>query len=304
MTGRNDPCWCGSGKKWKKCHYPSLSPTEKAKPSGLSDLYRKQHILIKTEEEIAKIRQAGHLAARILDETCKMAKAGVTTKELDDFAVKLHKEAGATPAPLGYGDPPFPKSICTSLNEVICHGIPGNEKLKDGDILNIDVTCILDGYFGDCSKMVIIGDTTPQKKLVSFVAYHCLMRAVEAVKPGLPLNKIGDIIEEFAAKHGCSVVNQFVGHGVGVEFHEGPQVCHHKNKNTTPLVPGMIFTIEPMINAGQRGAVIDIRDGWTARTVDGKPSAQWEHMLLVTDTGCEILTPWHLDYKSEAERFI
>lgn len=295
MTGRNDPCWCGSGKKWKKCHYPTLPKEQETKSKATADLYRKQDIRIKNESEIQSIRKSGHLAARILDETCRMAKAGVTTQELNDFAFDLHRKAGAVPAPLGYGNPPFPKSICTSLNEVICHGIPSNVPLKDGDILNIDVTCILDGFYGDCSKMVVIGEASTERKLVTFVAYHCLMRSVEALKPGLPLNKIGDIIEEFATAHGCSVVNQFVGHGVGIAFHEGPQVCHHHNKNTTPLVPGMIFTIEPMINAGARGAVIDTKDGWTARTVDGKPSAQWEHMVLITESGHEILTPWHLD---------
>jgi methionyl aminopeptidase len=290
MTGRNDPCWCGSGLKWKKCHYPTLPRDSKPKP----DIYKKQGIRIKTESEIKGIRKSGHLAAKILDETCLRAKAGVTTQELNDFAHELHIKAGAIPATLGYGDPPFTKSICTSLNEVICHGIPNNIPLREGDILNIDVTCILGGYYGDCSKMVIIGETTPEKKLVANVAYHCLMNSVAALKPGLPLNKIGDIIEEFAAAHGCSVVNQFVGHGVGVDFHEGPQVCHHRNKNTTELIPGMIFTIEPMINAGARGATIDKIDGWTARTVDGRPSAQWEHMILITESGHEILTPWTL----------
>lgn len=295
MSGRNDPCWCGSGKKWKKCHYPTLPKTLEPLSTAAADAYKKQKIRIKNAEEIEGIRKSGHLAASILDKVCQMAKAGVTTQSLNEYAEKLHKEAGAIAAPLGYGKPPFPKSICTSLNEVICHGIPDQVPLKEGDILNIDVTCILNGYYGDCSKMVIIGETTTEKKLVTYVAYHCLMRSVEALKPGLPLNQIGEIIEEFATARGCSVVNQFVGHGVGIDFHEGPQVCHHRNKNTTLLVPGMIFTIEPMINAGVRTAVIDKIDHWTARTQDGKPSAQWEHMILITESGHEILTPWHLD---------
>lgn len=296
MIGRNDPCWCGSGKKWKGCHYPEESRKKENKlPSinDLKDLYWKKHrILLKTPEQIAGIRAAGHLAAKILDATCALAKEGVTTQELNDFAVKLHKEAGAIPAPLHYGQPPFPKSICTSLNEVICHGIPNDVPLKEGDIVNVDVTCILNGYYGDCSKMVTIGKVSPERQKVVDVSYECLMHSIAILKPGIPVSKIGAVIEETALPLGCSVVNQFVGHGVGVEFHEGPQIPHHRNTIAIPLVAGMTFTIEPMINAGVREAVIDPRDKWTARTRDGKASAQWEHTLLITETGYEILTPW------------
>lgn len=282
---RNDPCWCGSGLKWKKCHYPK-SPT-----NSLAAEYKKQYgIILKTKEQIEGIRRACQLASSILDKTCKMAKAGVTTNELNDFAHKLHIEAGAIPATLGYGNPPFTKSICTSLNEVICHGIPNNTPLKEGDIMNIDVTAILDGYYGDLSRMVMIGNVSEEKKRVVEVSYECLMRACKILKPGVFILEIGNAITDYAHEHGCSVVDQFVGHGVGVGFHEPPQIPHHKNNTKIPLAEGMTFTIEPMINAGRKEGYIDSKDGWTVRTLDGKPSAQWEHTVLITAEGYEILT--------------
>jgi methionyl aminopeptidase len=289
---RNDPCWCGSGNKWKKCHYPITSFPGGAKDfSTLSKIYFEQFgIILKTKEQIAGIKKANRLAATILSKTCKMAKAGVTTNELNDFAHNLHLEAGATPAPLGFGEPPFPKSICTSLNEVICHGIPDDIPLKNGDILNIDVSCSLDGYYGDCSSMVMIGDVSPEKKKVVEVSYECLMRSIAILKPGVPLHKIGDAIEDYAAVHNCSVVYQFAGHGVGLHFREPPEILHHRNNVSLPLAEGMTFTIEPMINAGVREGILDKKDGWTVRTADGKPSAQWEHTILITSNGHEILT--------------
>lgn len=291
MLKRNDPCFCGSGKKWKKCHAPELPPGEGK--NILATRYQKSYgIILKTPEQIEGIRRACHLAAQILMKTCSMAKAGVTTDELDTYAAKLYKEAGAIAATIGYGHPPFPKGICTSLNEVICHGIPDNTVLKDGDILNIDVTCILDGYYGDCSKMVIIGDVSEEKKRVVDVSYECLMRSIEILKPGVMVHEIGSAITEHAHAKNCSVVDQFVGHGVGVDFHEAPQVPHHQNRVSIPLEAGMTFTIEPMINAGEIEAVIDPDDMWTARTIDGKASAQFEHTILITKTGHEILTPW------------
>lgn len=289
MNGRNDPCWCGSGKKWKKCHYPESSPV--SQQHKLSDYYLKNYqIILKTPGQIEKIKQACKIAAHILNEICQKATAGVTTNELDAFAIQLHKEANVIPAPLNYGEPPFPKSICTSLNEVICHGIPNDTPLKEGDIMNIDVSVIHEGYFGDCSKMVKIGDISEERQLVYTVSYECLMRAIQILKPGVLLHEIGDVIEEYATSKGCSVVNQFVGHGVGLAFHEPPQVPHHRNRNKTPLAPGMTFTIEPMINAGVREAVIDPITQWIAKTKDGKASAQWEHTVLITESGHEILT--------------
>jgi methionyl aminopeptidase len=283
---RNDPCWCGSGKKWKKCHFPDLN-----EQPDLAAQYRKKYgIILKNPEQIQGIREACKLAATILDKTCKMAKAGVTTNQLNQFAHQLHLEAGAIPAPLGYGTPPFPKSICTSLNDVICHGIPNDIPLKEGDILNIDVTCQLNGYFGDCSQMVAIGAVDEDKAKVIDVSRECLHQAIAILKPDVKIYEIGEIIEEYANRHGCTVVNQFVGHGTGILFHEPPQIPHHKNQMNIPLVPGMTFTIEPMINAGVRSGYVDPKDHWTARTLDGKPSAQCEHTVLITEEGHEILT--------------
>jgi methionyl aminopeptidase len=290
MIQRNDPCWCGSKKKWKNCHIPL------AEPKNFEDqaaFYLKTYgIILKTPQQVEKIRKACLLSSQILDAVCALAQEGITTEELDNFAQKLHREAGATPASLGYGYPPFPKSICTSLNEVICHGIPNKTPLKQGDIVNIDLASILDGFYGDCSRMVCIGPVDEEKKKVVRVSYECLMRSIAVLKPGLPVYAIGDAIETYAATQGCSVVNQFVGHGVGVDYHEPPQIPHHFNSISIPLAEGMIFTIEPMINAGRREAVIDATDSWTARTIDGKPSAQWEHTIAITANGFEILTNW------------
>ena len=248
------------------------------------------NILLKTPEQIEGIRKACAITAKILDQLCTAARPGVTTLELDQLSRKLHKEAGVIPAPLGYGEPPYPKTICTSLNEVICHGIPDTRPLQDGDICNIDVSCIREGYFGDTSRMVTIGKISPKKKLVVDVSYECLYRAIAVAKPGVPISAIGQVIEDYATSKGCSVVNQFIGHGIGLSFHEAPEVCHHYNNNQIPMAPGMTFTIEPMINAGVREGVIDPIDHWTVRTKDGEPSAQWEHTLLITPTGHEVLT--------------
>jgi len=298
MIGRNDLCWCGSGKKWKKCHFPNPGQEQNIDTLPFEKraaLYRKQYgIILKTPAQIEGIRRSGHLAAKILDEVCKRAQIGVTTEELNTYAHKLHLDAGAIPAPLGYGEPPFPKSICTSINEVICHGIPDSVPLREGDIMNIDITCILNGYYGDCSRMVHLGNPNPERCLVSKVSYECLMKAIEILKPGVPLGAIGTAIHAHAKTAGCSVVTQFVGHGVGVGFHEAPQIPHYRNSIATPLTSGMTFTIEPMINAGTPTAVIDKENGWTARSADGRASAQWEHTLLITETGYEILTPWTL----------
>lgn len=290
MIGRNESCWCGSEKKWKHCHFPQKKGLDKLF-SG--NAFKQQYgITLKTPEQVKGIRVAGHLAAHILTETCKLARAGITTQELNDFAHRLHLEAGATPAPLHYGSPPFPASICTSLNDVICHGIPDSIPLKDGDILNIDVTCIKEGFYGDCSRMVTIGPISDDKKHVVDVSYDCLMLAIKNLEPNRPLCIIGDTIEAHAHSHHCSVVHQFVAHGVGLDFHEPPHIPHYHNTNQTPLTPGMTFTIEPMINAGVAEGTVDKNNGWTCRTNDQKPSAQWEHTLLITETGCEILTPW------------
>lgn len=295
MIGRNDPCWCGSKKKWKACHFPKLGDDahEVWNRPDASSFYRKQWgILLKTEEQIRGIKNACAITAKILDAVCLAAKPGVTTEELNTYANELHVKYGVIPATLHYGYPPYPKSICTSINDVICHGIPGAAKLRSGDIVNIDCSVIANGYFGDCSRMVMIGDVSDESRSVVETAKHCLYASIAALKPGVPVSEIGEIITREAHKNGCSVVDRFVGHGVGVKFHEPPEVPHHRNRLDIPLAAGMTFTIEPMINAGVKEAIISEQDGWTARTKDGKPSAQWEHTLLITKTGVEILTPW------------
>lgn len=257
----------------------------------LHDYYFKNfRIILKNTHQIEGIKKACKLAAFILRKTCQMAQEGVTTNELNDYAHKLHLEYGAFPAPLNYGHPPFPKSICTSLNEVICHGIPNDKPLEKGDILNIDITTLLDGYYGDVSCMVMIGNVSEDKKLVVEVAKECLNRAINVVKPLNLIRDIAKVIEPYATSMGCSTVRQFVGHGTGVHFHENPQIPHNLNNSIIPFVPGMTFTIEPMINRGIVEHTLDKTDHWTVRTKDLKPSAQWEHTLLVTKDGCEILT--------------
>jgi methionyl aminopeptidase len=283
---RNDPCWCGSGKKWKKCHYPNPSPT-----ADIAKHYLTQFgIVLKTPAQIEKIRIACKAAAQILDELCRHAKEGVTTQELDDLSRELHRKFNATPAPLGYGNPPYPKTICTSLNEVICHGIPDNRPLQKGDIVNIDVSPIIDGFYGDCSRMVAIGPISEEKQRVMDTSLQCLNLAIDVCRVGKEVWHIGQAIEDYARTKRCSVVNEFVGHGVGIAFHEAPEIPHHYNQIKIPFAPGMIFTIEPMINAGVREGELDKKDGWTVRTKDRKPSAQYEHTLLITPHGPEILT--------------
>ena len=284
MISRNDPCPCGSNKKFKKCCLLKKADT-------INEKYLQNYgIIIKNKNQIDKIRISCKTAALILKELCLFAKKGVTTNEIDMLSQKLHKKYNAIPAPLGYGEPPFPKTVCTSLNEVICHGIPNDIPLKDGDILNIDVTTIVDGYFGDCSAMVKIGNISEEKERLIDTSLKCLQESIKICKPKTKIFEIGEVIEKIAAKNNFSVVNQYVGHGVGIYFHEPPSIPHHYNNNQLELVEGMIFTIEPMINVGVREAVVDKKDLWTVRTKDNKPSAQWEHTILITKDSYEILT--------------
>lgn len=289
MIGRNDLCFCGSGKKWKKCHFPKTPPVSH-EDTLATEYYKKYKIILKNDEQIKGIKAACKVTASILKKICVHAQAGVTTNELNAYAEWLHKEAGVIAAPFHYGHPPFPKSICTSVNEVICHGIPNDIPLKEGDIMNVDVSCILNGYFGDCSSMVVVGKTTEERELVVTTAKECLTRAIAILKPGVLIKEIGNVICDYAESLGCSVVYQFVGHGIGLSFHEPPQILHSRNEMSIPLAPGMTFTIEPMINAGSPHAVIDPISGWIAKTVDGRASAQWEHTVLITENGHEILT--------------
>lgn len=295
MIGRNDECWCKSGLKWKKCHFPQ-KPQNMQKNLSFEQqaeyYYKTWGILLKTPQQIEGIRKASHMAAEILDLVAEQAKEHVKTEMLDQLAYEEIIKRGAIPASLHYGNPPFPKSICTSINDVVCHGIPGDEQLKSGDIVNIDLAVIFEGYYGDCSKMVAINPVSLERKQVFDASYECLMSSIAVVKPGVPLNMVGAAIEKEAHMRGCSVVTDFVGHGVGLEYHEPPYVYHYYTGCAIPFAAGMTFTIEPMINAGGHTLYIDQKDHWTARTRDRKASAQWEHTLLVTEEGVEILSPW------------
>ncbi|TAA43759.1 type I methionyl aminopeptidase [Corallincola spongiicola] len=246
-------------------------------------------IVIKTPADIEKMRIAGRLAADVLEMIGPYVKKGVTTDELNqichDYIVDVQN---AIPAPLNYHG--FPKSICTSVNHVICHGIPSDKQLKDGDIVNIDITVIKDGYHGDTSKMFVVGKPSILAERLIRVTQECLYKGIELVKPGAYLGDIGFVIQQHAEKHGYSVVKEYCGHGIGKEFHEEPQVLHYGRKGTgEQLKAGMCFTIEPMINAGKPHSKL-MKDGWTAITKDRSLSAQWEHTLLVTENGCEIMT--------------
>lgn len=245
--------------------------------------------LIKTPTDIEKMRVAGRLAAQTLEMVTPKVVAGITTNELNDICHDyIVNELDAIPAPLNYKG--FPKSICTSLNHVICHGIPNDKKLKDGDIVNIDITVIKEGYHGDTSKMFEIGKTSILAKRLVRVARECLLIGIEAVKPGQTLGDIGFAIQSHAEGQRYSVVREYCGHGIGKVFHEEPQVLHYGKPNTgLTLEPGMTFTIEPMINAGKRHTKL-LPDEWTVITKDRSLSAQWEHTLLVTETGVEVLT--------------
>ena len=251
-------------------------------------------IHIKTADEIQKMRVAGRLAGEVLDFITPHIRPGITTEQIDrlchDYQVNHQR---AIPAPLNYAPPgykPFPKSICTSVNHQVCHGVPGERVLKAGDILNIDVTPIKEGYHGDSSRMFYVGNPSIQARRLCEVTYECMWRGIRAVRAGAFLGDIGAAIQQHAEAHGYSVVREFCGHGIGHKFHEEPQVLHYGQAGTGLLLQaGMIFTIEPMINAG-RPAIRELADGWTIVTKDHSLSAQWEHTVLVTDQGCEVLT--------------
>jgi methionyl aminopeptidase len=251
-------------------------------------------IIIKTAEQIEKMRVAGALAAQVLDFITPHVKPGVTTGRLDELCHGyMVDELRVVPAPLNYAPPgyrPYPKSICTSVNHQVCHGIPGERVLKNGDILNIDVTVIKDGFHGDTSRMFAVGETSIAARRLSEVTYECMWLGIGTVRPGAHLGDIGAAIQKHAEEHGYSVVREFCGHGIGRKFHEEPQVLHYGRAGTgITLQPGMIFTIEPMINAG-KPAIRELSDGWTIVTKDHSLSAQWEHTVLVTDSGYEVMT--------------
>ena len=246
--------------------------------------------LIKTPEQIEGIRRSGIINTGVLDLVAREIRAGMSTLEIDKLVYEYTRDHGAIPACFGYEG--FPKSCCTSVNEVVCHGIPSEyEVLEEGDIINVDCTTILDGYFADASRMFIIGETSPEKKKLVDVAKECLEIGMEAAKPFGFVGDIGNAVEKHAKKNGFSVVRDLCGHGVGLEFHEEPDVEHFGKKGTGMLlVPGMTFTIEPMINMGTHEVFVDEEDDWTVVTEDELPSAQWEHTFVMTENGLEILT--------------
>lgn len=284
--GRNDDCWCGSGNKYKHCHQLFDEKLAELKSAG-----RKipTHKMIKNAAQIEGIREAGKVNNAILDEVASKIKMGMSTEEINSIVVETTKRLGGIAAPLNYEG--FPKSVCTSINDQVCHGIPSAEDiLEDGDIVNVDVTTIYKGYYADASRMFLIGDVLPEDKELVKVAREAIDVGLSVVKPWNCLGDVGQAINDFAKAHGYSVVREIGGHGVGLEFHEDPWVSYVSKKHTGyVLAPGMVFTIEPMINEGRADIFIDESNDWTVYTEDGSYSAQWEVTVAVTEDGYEVL---------------
>ena len=286
-VNRNDPCPCGSGFKYKKCCLRKNA----SDPKDLQEEYAKKYrIRLNLPADIEGIKRSGRLALDILDRVASEIRPGLVTDHINTLVHEFTLARGGISAPLNYRG--FPKSVCVSINEVICHGIPGERALQDGDIVNVDVTPILDGYYADVSKTFFVGTPGSEAKKIVGVAKKSLARGMSMARPGNTVGDIGWAIQEYAEKQGCSVVREFVGHGVGREFHEPPQIPHFGRKGEgIRLIPGMVFTIEPMINLGKKELVI-LDDQWTAVTKDGSLSAQFEQTILITDHGFESLTPY------------
>ncbi len=314
--GANEPCWCGSGKKYKRCHQQSdeagsseaaVRPVARVLPGRVTagrpvpaSIPRPDYAKtgkpaddgpideVKTPEQIARMRRACQAAAQVMELTSKAVRPGITTDELDAIAHQACLDRGGYPSPLNYHG--FPKSICTSVNEVICHGIPDSRKLEDGDIVNLDVTVFLDGMHGDCSATYLVGTVDQSSRQLVQVTRECLQKGIEAVKAGARITRVGEAIEAHAAKHHYGVVRAYCGHGIGERFHSTVQVPHYPDPEIRWVMkPGMTFTIEPMITLGTWEHRV-WPDGWTAVTADLKRTAQFEHTILVTDQGAEILT--------------
>ena len=286
LPERNQPCWCGSGREYKKCHWAF---DEKLKMYENQGILVPSHELIKTPGQIEKIKESAKINIAILDYVAEHIQEGVTTQEIDNWVAKITKEAGAVAAPLGYEG--FPKSVCTSINEQVCHGIPSEDvALKNGDIINVDVSTILDGYYSDSSRMFCIGQVSPEKQKLVDVTRECVEKGLAKVKPWGYLGDMSQAVHEHAQANGYSVVREIGGHGIGLDFHEDPWVGYTQQAGTGMLlVPGMMFTIEPMINMGSYEIYVDDSDGWSVYTEDGLPSAQWEIMVLVTENGYEVI---------------
>ncbi len=286
IIGKKDPCWCGSGKEYEQCHMEFDRKLSRARFMGHEI---PSHKIIKTPAQIEKIRESGKLNAAVLDYVAERIEAGVTTEEIDRWVYDFTTKNGGIPAPLNFEG--FPKSVCTSIDSQVCHGIPSeNVTLKDGDIINVDVSTILDGYFSDSSRMFLIGNVSPEKERLVRVTKEAVEEGLKQVRPWGYLGDMGQAVHDYVKKHGYTVVEEVGGHGIGLEFHEDPFVSYVSKKGTEMVMaPGMIFTIEPMVNMGTSEIYVDDSNGWTIYTEDGLPSAQWEIMVLVTEEGHEVL---------------
>ncbi len=284
---RNDECWCGSGKKYKKCH---IDFDEKIEEFEVQGFEVPDHSIIKTKEQIEKIKESAKINIAVLDYVAEHIREGVSTEEINTWVNNITYEMGGVPAPLNYEG--FPKSVCTSINNEVCHGIPSKDViLKDGDIINVDVSTNLNGYYSDSSRMFCIGNVSEENKALVKAAKDCVYEGLKQVKPWGFLGDMGQAVNDFIKSKGYSVVREVGGHGIGLEFHEEPWVSYVSAKGTEMLmVPGMIFTIEPMINMGKADIYVDDENGWTIYTKDEKPSAQWEIQVLVTYDGYEIIS--------------
>ncbi len=287
VPGRNDTCWCGSGKKYKKCHAPIDERLDRLYEEGCEVLPR---ALLKTPEDIEGIKRSAAINVGVLDYVAEHIRPGVTTSQIDQWIYDYTVEHGGIPADLDYEG--YPKSVCTSINDVVCHGIPCEEDvLKEGDIVNVDCSTILDGYFSDSSRMFCIGEVSPERKRLVEVTHEAVRRGVAAVKPWGTLGDVAHAVQTCVEEAGFNVVREYGGHGIGLEFHEDPFVGFVGEPGEgVVLAPGMCFTIEPMVNAGGPAIDGDDPNGWTVRTADGSDSAQWEVQLVVTETGCELLS--------------
>lgn len=284
--GKNDPCWCGSGNKYKFCHVGFDEKIEDFRRRGHKVPPRK---IIKTPAQIKGIKESCKINIAVLDCVGEKIKKGISTEEINRIVHEKTLQLGGIPAPLNYNG--FPKSVCTSVNSQVCHGIPSEKDiLAEGDIINVDVSTIYNGYFSDSSRMYLIGEVSEEKRKLVQVTKECLDIGLEQVKPWGFLGDMGQAINDYAKKHGYSVVREIGGHGVGLEFHEEPWVSYVSRRGSEMVMaPGMIFTIEPMVNMGTNEIFIDDSDDWTVYTADGAPSAQWEIMVLVTAEGYEVL---------------
>ncbi len=285
-TGRNDACWCGSGKKYKNCH---LAFDQRIENYEIMGDEVPEHNMIKTPAQIEGIRQAGIVNNQILDIVGEHIKAGISTEDINTLVHENTIRLGGIPAPLNFEG--YPKSVCTSINEVVCHGIPTPDRiLKDGDIINVDVTTIFGGYYADASRMYCIGKVSEEAEKLVRVTKESVDLALKEARAWGHLGDIGAVISEYIYANGYTVVREIGGHGVGIEFHEEPWVSHIGTRGTDMLlVPGMVFTIEPMVNAGKADVVQDSKDGWTIYTQDGSLSAQWEYTIVITEEGPEVL---------------